>query len=309
MQHALKEYIKDSLFSHVQVLENKGQPSFWVPSTEIYDFERVKLHLNDRHFLMTDYDHSLSNAHLLYDVEPNFVIYNPVSSTHQAFWLLATPVHCQNKQSAAYRYLRAVETGYDLKYQCDPNFQRHIHRNPLFHGSDIEFLNSNRHTLKELAEIVELNNVIPQVERQLHDDAEGRNCALFDELRVWAYRQIKTLSERDFDAFTAQLITRASRLNTFSTPLPDSEIKSIARSIARFCIARLDNHAKFSAKQARRGAIGGKVSKGGGRPKKLNSELWESINTMKKEGYSNRAIAEDLSISASTVSKYINRAK
>ncbi len=309
MQAILKEYIKDSLFTHVQVLPEKNSPSYWVEADQIYNFERVKLHLNNRHFLMTDYDTPLVNAHKLYDIEPNFVIYNPIKCTHQAFWLLAAPVHCQNKESWAYRYLRAIESGYDFKYHCDFNFQREIHRNPLFYGSDIEFLNLNRHTLKELAEVIELNNAIPDVEKKRCDDAEGRNCALFDELRVWAYKQIKTLSKCDFEAFTAQLTIRANRLNTFPTPLPATEIKSIAKSISRFCIERLDNHAKFSAKQARRGAIGGKISKGGGRPKNLNMELWESIHVKKKEGYPNRVIAEELSISASTVSKYLKREK
>ena len=309
MQSALilKEYIKNSLFTHIQVLPEKGAPSYWVESSKIYEFERAKLHLNDRHFLMTDYDLSLSKAHLLYDVEPNLVIYNPIKCSHQAFWLLATPVHCQNKASRAYRYLRAIESGYDIKYSCDADFQREIHRNPLFHSSDVEWLNTERHTLKQLAEVVDLNNVIPKEERKLYDEAEGRNCELFNELRIWAYKQIKNLSECSFEAFTSQLIIRANRLNTFSIPLPDSEIRSIARSIAGFCIARLDSHVKFSAKQARRGAIGGKIggkmSKGGGRKAKVSSKLIAKMKTLHKEGYSIRVIAEDLSTDDLTISK------
>ena len=58
----------------------------------------------------------------------------------------------------------------------------------------------------------------------------------------------------------------------------------------------------FSAWQARQGAKGGKVSKGGGRPKGTSNsgltkpELLGKIQEMKIQGYSNRMIAEDLRI-------------
>jgi len=63
----------------------------------------------------------------------------------------------------------------------------------------------------------------------------------------------------------------------------------------------------FSAWQARQGAKGGKISKGGGRPlgtNKVDWGLWEAVHSLKSQGYSHAVIAEDLKISASTVSKY-----
>ncbi|KTA79416.1 DNA primase, partial [Aeromonas salmonicida subsp. smithia] len=56
--------------------------------------------------------------------------------------------------------------------------------------------------------------------------------------------------------------------------------------------------------QARRGAKGGKVSKGGGRPSKA-AELLPEVLRLKAMGYSNRDIAEDLQISAGSVSNYL----
>lgn len=304
MQSLLSNYITDNLHSHIQVLPKKSQPSYWVTSDQVKKFERVKLHLNDRHFLMTDYDHSLSNPLKLYDIKPNIIIYNPLKSTHQAFWLLATPVHCQNKQSPAYRYLRAIENGFDSLYGCDQDFRRHIHRNPLYSESNVSWLHAERYKLKHLAEVVDLKAVISREDRSLHDDAEGRNSELFNVLRQWAYKQIKNLSECDFDAFTKQLIVRANIYNTFSIPLPDSEVKTIARSISRFCIARINDTAKFSERQAIRGAVGGKKSKGGGRPS-IDNRLLGEIRTLKSvHKYSNRKIAKELGISPSTVTKY-----
>ncbi len=79
--------------------------------------------------------------------------------------------------------------------------------------------------------------------------------------------------------------------------------------------------AGFKAWQARQGAKGGKsgcgsnggkLSKGGGRPKgttRINWDLWDQINSMKKQGFTHAMIAEDLCISGATVSKYINISK
>jgi hypothetical protein len=83
-------------------------------------------------------------------------------------------------------------------------------------------------------------------------------------------------------------------------------MKATAKSVARW------THKNFSAtglseRQARVGALGGKVSKGGGRPvgtMKINWELWEAIHDLKSQGYSHASIAENLKISASTVCKY-----
>ena len=70
--------------------------------------------------------------------------------------------------------------------------------------------------------------------------------------------------------------------------------------------------AGFREEQARRGAKGGKVSKGGGRPtgtRRIDWTLWEAIQCMKADGYPHSTIAADLNISASTVSKYAKISK
>ena len=62
--------------------------------------------------------------------------------------------------------------------------------------------------------------------------------------------------------------------------------------------------------QAHRGAKGGRVSKGGGRPSnsgKGRHDLLPEVIRLKSMGYSNRDIADDLNVSASTVSLYLKR--
>lgn len=94
---------------------------------------------------------------------------------------------------------------------------------------------------------------------------------------------------------------------TFKEPLPQSEIKATAKSVARWTHKNF-SAAGFSEWQAKQGAKGGKVSKGGGRPSnsKLDKkELSKAIINLKAQSYSNRDIAQDLGISASTVSLYL----
>ncbi|MBX4388457.1 LuxR C-terminal-related transcriptional regulator, partial [Mycobacterium tuberculosis] len=80
-------------------------------------------------------------------------------------------------------------------------------------------------------------------------------------------------------------------------------------SIAKGTDAHL-SPAGFRGEQARRGAKGGKVSKGGGRPSnsgKDKSDLLPEDLRLKAQGYTNRDIADDLQISPSTVSVYLKR--
>jgi hypothetical protein len=61
--------------------------------------------------------------------------------------------------------------------------------------------------------------------------ARGRNCALFDQLRGWAYDHAET----DANALAAE----AARINAgFPAPLPASEVAATVRSIARFMATR-----------------------------------------------------------------------
>lgn len=316
----LRQY-KESLPEYVQTMPRKGQPLIWLPRSEAMQVERIRGHLNNRHYLMVDHDNGpIGRAHELYDVCPNIVVYNPTNpERHQAFWLLRDPVHCQPEAQARkpYQYLRAIEAGYDAKYGCDPHFARHIHRNPLCFISDTFWLHERPYTLSELAEPV---NLAPSALKRSGArlarviEGRGRNCTLFDELRFWAYKQASNAKAVDYDIWHRQVITRVMALNGFEKPLPAAEVYCVARSVAEFVYYRYQAGTgqtiitpEYRAKQAERGRKGGLVSRGGGRPSKA-PELLEKVLKLKAEGLTNRDIADDLGIGAATVSRYLNRA-
>ncbi|WP_223956844.1 LuxR C-terminal-related transcriptional regulator, partial [Aeromonas caviae] len=140
----------------------------------------------------------------------------------------------------------------------------------------------------------------------------GRNVALFDNVREWAYSAVREYwRPNGYDAWAEAVRATCDSANAFGLeqggPLPLSEVKATAKSIARW-VWRHFTPSEFRAIQATRGAKGGKVSKGGGRPSKA-SELLPEVLRLKAQGYSNRDIAEDLQISAGSVSNYLRRAR
>ena len=60
----------------------------------------------------------------------------------------------------------------------------------------------------------------------------GRNVTLFDGLRAWAYRA--RLEYSRFEAFSDACLYQAQGLNVFAAPLPFSELRSTARSVAKW---------------------------------------------------------------------------
>lgn len=288
---SLLRHYKNSLPEYVQAMPEKGQPLVWLPRDEAAQIERIRAHLNDRHYLMTDHDNGpTGRAERLYDLQPNIVVYNPTNpSKHQAFWLLRDPVHCQPEARfrAPYQYLRAIEAAYDARYGCDPHFARHIHRNPLCLISDAVWLHERAYTLAELAEVVSLTpgagkRAAARSERVA--EGRGRNCTLFEDLRLWAYGQVSNARAVDYDIWHRQVMTRALALNHFADqdPLPAAEVYGVARSVAEFVYYRYQPGSggaeptpEFRARQAKRGRIGGQKSKGGGRPGL--GQPWEAL--------------------------------
>lgn len=136
---------------------------------------------------------------------------------------------------------------------------------------------------------------------------------MFDNVREWAYSAVRQFwRPNGYEAWADAVRAACESANAFGReqggPLPVSEIKAIAKSIARWVWNRF-TPAGFSQVQAHRGAKGGKVSKGGGRPRNSGraAELLPEVLRLKAMGYTNRDIAEDLKISAGSVSNYLRR--
>ncbi|MQZ04211.1 helix-turn-helix transcriptional regulator, partial [Vibrio parahaemolyticus] len=129
-------------------------------------------------------------------------------------------------------------------------------------------------------------------------------------LRAWAYpNALQVRENHDYDAWHKQIVTRAIAYNSFADPLPLNETLVVARSVAEFTYFKYRKQGAalteaYSELQAQRGAIGGKKSKGGGRPPVVSSEDAQRIELMLSMNYTQREIAERLGISKSAVNNY-----
>ena len=85
---------------------------------------------------------------------------------------------------------------------------------------------------------------------------------MFDTVRFWAYKAIRTHLSIGFDRWHAEVLEHAKNANgTFIQPLPYSEVKATAKSIARWVWR---NHAQayatFIERQSTKGKIGAAVA-------------------------------------------------
>ena len=104
------------------------------------------------------------------------------------------------------------------------------------------------YSLRELAAPLEPSETKPATKREKtkrkREAGLSRHVTVFDELREFAYRIVLDFkSFDDRDAFVEQLFDHAQKLNSFSTPLPLSALRSVVKSVAKW------TWRKFSEKQ------------------------------------------------------------
>ena len=263
-----------------------------------------------RYWLVFDVDHSNANMNW-YDVgapAPNIIVTNRDNGhAHLIYGLEVSVRTAPDGSSRALRYAASIEAALRRKLGADEGYRGLICKNPLNPHWLVSTWENNLYTLDWLADYLDLSAYSGS--KRLPSYGLGRNCNLFDYLSKWAYKAIRQ-GWPEYERWLEAVLTRAEWYNNreFTSPLPLSEVKATVKSIAKWTSQRF-SAAGFSKWQAKQGAKGGKVSKGGGRPTKVNWELWESIHNLKSKGYSHATIAGNLGISASTVSKYSHISK
>jgi hypothetical protein len=263
-----------------------------------------------RHWLVFDVDHAA--ATLSWDdvgaPAPNITVTNRANGHAHLIYGLETPIRtAPDGKVAPLRYAAAIEAALREKLGADLGYSGLICKNPLHTHWLVQVWEPASYDLSWLADYLDLSPYNGR--KQLPAYGLGRNCTLFEKTRQWAYKAIRQ-GWPGYEAWLSAVIDRAIGYNVqFEPPLPANEVMHIAKSIAKWTHRNL-TPAGFSAVQAARGAKGGKVSKGGGRPSnsgKARADLLPEVLRLKGMGYSNRDIGEDLGISSSTVSLYLKR--
>ncbi|AIA56815.1 putative replication protein (plasmid) [Acidithiobacillus caldus ATCC 51756] len=130
-------------------------------------------------------------------------------------------------------FLAAIERAYTVALGADAGYAKLVTKNPCCDRWLVWQIHAQPYTLGELAEYVDLT-----VHRHLPEASEaygtGRNVTLFHQTRFWAYSAIRDhWAPNGLARWQKAVLGHVDALNgQFQRPLPHSETKAIAKSIA-----------------------------------------------------------------------------
>ncbi len=235
--HMNVKFLIERLDNTVRTLPKKPGKSYKMPKQDAIKHPWLQVNRNGFvEWLVIDIDEP-GAAHFWEDVEapaPNFVVINPENQHAQYYYHLEVPVYSWYKQrrTKAYRYLKAVYDGLVRLLKGDKSCGLHgLRKNPIHKKWLRHDLHQASYSLGELAEYVELFSGIGSLNEEI-DDELRRNCSLFNAGRRWAYKHINVARTSNYNYWYLEVLNTVRVFNKFNIPLPESEVRSIAKSIA-----------------------------------------------------------------------------
>ena len=232
---------------------------------------------------------------------PTWSSQNPQNGHAHIGYLLKTPVCTSDKASRkAIKYLDVIRYGFAEKLQADMGYSGLITKNPYHQDWRTEIWTYERYELDYLADFINVDKLPPQPKLSgLSEKAcLGRNCYTFYNVSKWAYSAVREHRGGSWYVWLDSVLKECLELNmTHTEPLPFSEVKGIANSIAKFCWKNDPYHYKnflahyddFVARQAVRGAKGGKVSKRKPVPtSEATTKPWEAMGISRATYYNRK---------------------
>lgn len=260
-------------------------------------------------YLIFDIDASDAYLHF-FDANlptPSWIAKNPKNGHCHICYALKTPVcKTENARMKPLRYLASIEYSYAKKLGADLRYTGVLTKNPLDADWQTTFLSPVEYELAELADFIDLETK-PKAANEV--SGLGRNCMMFDTVRHWAYKAIRAHLNCGYDSWYAEVLKVAVDANqAFLEPLPYSEIKATAKSIARWVWRNhAEAHAKFIERQSVKGKAGaavansrGACSAGGAARSAKYSDLRQQALVLRVQGHSYTEIAKTLNIGRRT---------
>lgn len=185
--------------------------------------------------------------------KPNFITQNPTNGHAHLFYALSSPVCItENARRKPQKLLKGVIEGLTERLGADPCYTGKITKNPLNPRWRTFWNEQPRFELNYLCEFIDTNK---RVKKEVRKSivAEGRNTALFDTLRFYAYSIIfKYQKNDDFCGFISALQEEAENINdSFEDQLGFKEINHTIRSISSWVWGTFDSDT-FSEIQSNR---------------------------------------------------------
>jgi Replicase family/Primase C terminal 1 (PriCT-1) len=168
---------------------------------------------------------------------PSTIVINPANGHAHLYYALRAAVCRTNlARQKPLRLLAVIEHGMGLKLESDLGFAGFLGKTPHHEAhKTLEPVMEIIYDLSELAEYVELPKTTPNKRLGIRTGL-GRNIELFDALRKWAYKWTADYrATKTQEQWHSAVLSQAEHLNNFTTPLPLSEVKATAKSVAKWC--------------------------------------------------------------------------
>jgi hypothetical protein len=207
---------------------------------------------------------------------PNLAVLNPDNGRGHLSYFLKTPVpRTKCSRVPPLKYLAKIERGMVKRLDADRGYAGLITKNPLNEDWRVIERHNHLYGLGELHEYLHALNCVAPPKREA--SGLGRNCVLFDDLRQYAYRGALDFKRDNAlrQTFEAAVHDKAVTINSqFTWPLPFSEVRATARSVAKWVWARFDD-AAFRQRQSELGQRGNEV-RWDGYESQENTQPWEA---------------------------------
>ena len=168
---------------------------------------------------------------------PNLIMVNPENGHLHAGWQLAEPVPFTErghyKPQKAFRDLQAQLS---CLYGADPAYAGFLVKTPYHPRWQTLEGPTAPYSMGDLFDAMPAG-IAAQVRarRERIAEGEGRHQTLFHTGRLWAYGEVKRAKRAgSFQAWEDRVLREFHMLNTFARPLPQSEVKSTAYTVARW---------------------------------------------------------------------------
>lgn len=191
---------------------------------------------------------------------PSWAAVNKANKHAHLAYGLSAPVLVASMEArqAPLRYLNAVEAAFREKLQGDEGYSGLITKNPQHpHWMTLMGVKCG-YDLQEMAEWVDLTKFRPKQGVKVAEVGLGRNVTVFDFVRHWAYRNVKTFKQlpQGYIHWQKAVYDRCmARNGDFMHPMESREIYHIAKSVTNWTWHKFDIEAsdrRFSKIQSAR---------------------------------------------------------
>lgn len=165
---------------------------------------------------------------------PSWAAVNPDNGhAHLAYAIESPVVRTDAAHVAPMRFLAAVQDAMTVQLDADPGYAMFVTKNPLNPSWRVLTHPGAVYSLGHLGDYVDLT--LAKKKPRVLVSGLGRNCDLFDSLRKRAYRKVIEFREGGcYETWWRYILDAARKLNTYAQPLPDSEVRATAKSVAKW---------------------------------------------------------------------------